>query len=169
LADLSRDELARGMAACRESKYPPTLPEFRSLCRPPVDFEAAFVEAVQQMRLRDTGEDHWSSPAVFWAAATIGSFDLRNATWGALEKRWKKVLQAELNKGEWQPIPARALALPAPTTTEEDRKAAGRVLAAVQIKNQGSKDWMKKLQERVVGGERLPHCAVSALKEALAA
>lgn len=33
LADMSRDELARGAEACRDRRYPPTLPEFRALCR----------------------------------------------------------------------------------------------------------------------------------------
>lgn len=144
LADLSRDELALGATACKSAKFPPTLPEFRLLCRPPIDFEAAFIEAVQQMSARETGKDRWSNPAIFWAAVTIGSFDLRNGSWATIEKRWRKVFQAELDKGEWQPVPVRAVALPAPAPTAKEREAAARVLSSVRLKNTGSKEWAKK-------------------------
>lgn len=149
LADLSPEEFIRGCQASKNLKFPPTLPEFRALCRPPIDFELAFAEAVQQMAARETGNDRWSSPAIFWAAVTIGSFDLRNASWSTLEKRWRKVFQAELDKGEWQPVPVRAIALPSPVPTAKDREAAARVLSSIQIKNQGSRDWAEK---RAAGG-----------------
>ena len=149
LADLSPEEFIRGCQASKSLKFPPTLPEFRALCRPPIDFESTFVEAVQQMAARETGNDRWSSPAVFWAAVTIGSFDLRNGSWSMLEKRWRKVFQAELDKGEWQPVPVRAVAFPAPVPTAKDREAAARVLSSIQVKNQGSRDWAAK---RAAGG-----------------
>ena len=157
LADLSRDELARGVAACKSARFPPTLAEFRSLCRPPIDFESAFVEAVQQMAARESGGDRWSCPAIFWAAVTIGSFDLRNATWGTIEKRWSKVFQAELDKGEWQPVPARAIALPPPgATTANPEKVAAIARSATKSMEVGNKDWIKKIEDRVAAGECVP-------------
>lgn len=150
LGDLSGEEVARGVSGCKSSKFPPTLPEFRALCRPPVDFEGSFVEAQQQMAAREAGQDRWSNPAIFWAAVTIGSFDLRNGAWVVLEKRWRKVFQAELDKGEWQPVPVRAIALPPPVPTQKDRDSAARVLSSIQIKNQGSKEWAPR---RLEGGK----------------
>ncbi len=117
LGALTRDELATGVAACQKKPFPPTLPEFITLCRPPIDFEDAFLFAVRQMARRDRGDDEWPVPAVFWAAVQIGSFDLRNSSWATIEKRWRRVLQAEIDKGEWQPIPPRSVALPAPGGT----------------------------------------------------
>lgn len=150
LSDLTPEEFILGCQASKSLKFPPTLPDFRALCRPPIDFESAFIEAVQQMAARETGKDRWSKPAIFWAAVTIGSFDLRNGSWATLEKRWRKVFQAELDKGEWQPVPVRAIALPAPVPTVKDREAAARVLSSIQIKNSGSKEWAK---ERLKGNK----------------
>ena len=168
LADLSGEEMARGVGACKSVKFPPTLPEFRALCRPPIDFETAFVEAVQQMHAREEGRDKWSHQAIFWSAVTIGAFDLRNGSWSSLEKRWRKVFQAELDKGEWQPIPVRAIALPAPAPTEKDREAAKRVLSSIQIKNQGSKDWAHKITARIEAGQPVEFQARKMAEEALA-
>lgn len=167
LADLSPDEVVRGVDACRCAKFPPTLPEFRALCRPPIDFEAAFVEAVQQMAARDSGGDRWSSPAIFWSAVTIGAFDLRNCSWQTIEKRWRKVLQAELDKGEWQPVPARAIALPEPKPSARDRDAAERILSSVQVKNVGSKEWAERLKKRHEDGEKLSALQINSYREAL--
>lgn len=170
LGDLSGEEIARGVAACRSAKFPPTLPEFHSLCRPPIDFESAFLEAVQQMAARESGNDRWSSPAIFWAAVTIGAFDLRNGSWSSLEKRWRKVLQAELDKGEWQPVPVRAVALPAPPVTRESREAAERTLRELggRLKNVGDKSWAERIIERIAAGEKVPYQAQKMAKEALA-
>lgn len=167
LGDLSGEEVARGVSASKSIKFPPTLPEFRALCRPPIDFELAFVEAVQQMAARESGNDRWSNPAIFWAAVTIGSFDLRNCTWSTLEKRWRKVFQAELDKGEWQPVPARAVALPAPVPTARDREAAAKVLSSVQLKEQGDKEWAQKIIDRIAAGEVVPFQAERMAKEAM--
>ena len=170
LADLTPEEMARGVDASKASKFPPTLPEFRALCRPPIDFEEAFHEAVQQMHARESGDDRWSHPAVFWAAATIGSFDMRNGSWTTLEKRWKKLFKAELDKGEWQPVPERALSLPAPAPTKEDREAAERMLRSMggQLKNVGTKTWAQKVLDRITAGEVVPHQAEKMAREALA-
>ncbi|MBK9497342.1 MAG: hypothetical protein IPO08_23040 [Xanthomonadales bacterium] len=109
--------------------FPPTLPEFLMLCRPPIDAETAFREACQQMVRRETGGDRWSHPAIFWAAATIGSFDLRNGSWSGLGKRWSSIFSAELAKGAWADIPPRLEALPAPGKTSVSPEVAKQRIA----------------------------------------
>ena len=156
LADLSGAEIAAGVKACRGAKFPPTLPEFRLLCRPPIDFEQAHAEAVEQMRRREDGRDRWSHPAVFWAAVTIGAFDLRNGSWKSLEARWRKVLQAELDKGEWQPIPPRAVALPAPPESKATREAVEAKISSLRNLNPcGDRSWVDRLKSRKEAGEKL--------------
>ena len=150
------DEIALGVKACRGAKFPPTLPEFRQLCRPPIDFEQAYAEAVEQMRLREDGKDRWSHPSVFWAAVTIGSFDLRNCAWKVVEARWRKVLQAELDKGEWQPIPPRAVALPPPPESKATREAIEAKVASLRNLNPcGDREWVLRLKAREADGEKL--------------
>lgn len=114
LAVMSRDELAAGVAACRSRDWPPTLPEFMKLCRPPIDFDGALSEAVEQMARRESGSDRWSHPAIFWAAQSI-AFELRNSPRKVLDGLWRSSLGAQLAKGQWPDIPDRqAAALPAP-------------------------------------------------------
>ena len=114
LSTMTSEEIRRGINACTSRPFAPTLPEFLALCRQPIDPETAFREACEQMARRESGADKWSHPAIFWAAATIGAFDLRNGAWSGLGKRWSAILAAELAKGEWAEIPARREALPAP-------------------------------------------------------
>lgn len=128
LGDLTREELVRGVDACRTRKFPPTLPEFRELCRPEMSADDAFHEAVEQMRLRADGLDNWTSPAVFWAAVGMGS-DLMAHPYVAIKARWARELdkaQRGLESGRLpHEVPQRMSALPAPgteTVTAEDAK-----------------------------------------------
>lgn len=117
LADLSGNELARGIAACRDHKFPPNIAEFRALCRPPIDYQDALLEAVEQMARRESGRDRWRHPAIFWAAAKIGSYDLSRKTLKELDTEWRKAFSDQLAAGQWAEIPARVPALPAPGQT----------------------------------------------------
>lgn len=94
LATMSRDELAQGVKALRTHEWPPTLPEFLNMCKPPVNFDAALYEAAQQMRLRADGRDTWSNPAFYWAAMKVGDFDMINQPHGALIKRFTDALSS---------------------------------------------------------------------------
>ena len=111
------DEIKRGLDACRTRIWPPTLPEFLQLCRPPIDPEVAYNEAVRQLRARDRGEDKWSHPAIFWAAAEVGQFDMLGSHYGAIKNRWSDALRAQLDKREWPPVPEKRVELPAPGKT----------------------------------------------------
>ena len=115
---VTMDEIKAGMKACRTRfSWPPSFAEFMSACRQPMDFEAAFCEAVEQLRRREHGNDRWSHPAIYWAAVSIGSFDMRNATWVWIKSRWTATLKAELEKREWPAVPTPMAALPAPGKT----------------------------------------------------
>lgn len=155
LADLSPDEITRGVVAAKSAKFPPTLPEFRELCRPALNPECAFAEAVQQMALRDQGRDQWSHPAIYWAASTVGSFDLRNAAWATIKVRWSRVLQAELAKGEWQPVPPRFEALPAPEQVAASPAKVREIIDRSRnaITKHGDTQWAHDVEARATAGE----------------
>ena len=114
LADMGRADLARGVESSRSCKYPPTLPEFREMCRPAIDHERAYHEAVEQMQRRDRGADTWSHPAIFWASCEIGDFDLRNSSWNSIKSRWVSVFNSQMARKQWPEVPPRCDALPAP-------------------------------------------------------
>lgn len=120
LADLTMDDLKTGVDGLRHLKFPPTIGEFRALCRPPVDYEGLFKRAAQQYARRVYGGgDDWPSPAVFWAAARIGR-DMIERTWEDLKGRWKTELDralAEERAGALPEIPPAREALPAPGHT----------------------------------------------------
>lgn len=117
-AGLSPNEVSDGIDRCTDMyDWPPSLPEFMKACRPSIDCERAFIEAVEQMRKRSTGDDAWSSPVVYWAAASLGS-DLSNNHYSAISKRWAAALDkasSRIKSGELpNEVPARLEALPAP-------------------------------------------------------
>lgn len=118
LAGYTPEEITRGLQTRYD--YPPSVDEFMRACRPSLDYERAFVEAVEQMVLRKTGKDRWSNPAVFWAAVKLGS-DLTNFPYPAIKGRWKSALDKvteEIRNGDLSPeIPPRVRALPAPGKT----------------------------------------------------
>ncbi len=117
LGGYSREELAAGVAKCLSRDWPPTLPEFLKLCRPPIDHHAALIEAVEQMALRESDRDQWSHPAIYWAAVKIGAYDLSRKTLKDLEPEWRKAFGDQLALGQWPEIPWRLPALPEPGQT----------------------------------------------------
>jgi len=129
LAGFSPEELARGIDGCRTRDWPPTLPEFLRLCRPALDYEAAFCEAAEQMYRRQQGEDRWSDPAIYWAATWMGR-DVMAVPYAVAKARWcanlNRALQA-IRGGELpNEVPERLQTLPAPGATvasADDAKA----------------------------------------------
>lgn len=142
LADMSREELARGVDACRDRRFPPSLPEFRELCRPAIDYERAFIEAVEQQRLRESGKDAWSSPVIYWAAASIGN-DLHNHHYGAVSKRWAAAMDKARDriKSRELPneVPARREALPAHGKQSVSQEQAAENIARMKAMLHGSR------------------------------
>ena len=101
LAGYTGEEIKRGLDACLTRDWPPTLPEFLKLCRPPMDLVSAYHEAIAQMRNRNSelqaerDRELWSDASIFWAAVETGS-DLTSLSYDKIEKRW----QAEITKAK---------------------------------------------------------------------
>lgn len=133
---ITLDEIKAGLTACRRLfDWPPSQAEFLRACRPPIDPEAAFHEAVKQVGMRQNGKDKWQHPAIFWTAHKIGDFEMQRATWQGIKARWSALLAEQLALREWPAIPPRLDALPAPgrtvVTQEEGRKRVGECFIAL--------------------------------------
>lgn len=133
LAGFHMQEIARGVAACRERVFAPTLGEFLRLCRPALDPEYAWLEAGDCLRQRDAGlVGDWSHPAV-WRAASAMSHEVRGGDWRAHRTRWAYTLRRELEKGWGEiPPPPPARIEHKPTLrgpTAEEREAMARMCA----------------------------------------
>ena len=116
LAGFTGDDIRRGLDGCRDLKFPPTLPEFMALCRPPIEPHSAYMEAVRNMRERDFGKNpDWSHPAIYWAAVEVTYYDMRQSTYSAIKGRWERALADQLHQRTWAPIPQALPALPPPT------------------------------------------------------
>lgn len=175
LAGYSPTELKRGRDALDDRPFPPTLPEFRKLCRKPLDPVAAYYEAVAGVQARASGEyGKWSHPAVYWAAMPL-SFDLANQTQTQIKPRWEAALNEQLEKGEWPEIPQPMLALAAPGKTKTSRDKAEQRLrelgAAAVIKAPNGTDhksWARRILEREAAGDKhLPAISIKWAHEAL--
>lgn len=175
LAGYSADEIAAGVRAMKSRDWPPTLPEFLKLCRPPTDPRAEWAEAVEQMRvrLRGQGEDRWSRPQVYWAAVSIGAYDLNALSWDQIRGRWEKALASAKD----DPIPEYRAQLPAPgreTITREEaanrivdiRSRLGNAVALPGTTPAGTA-WAVALMKREAGGEVLEAASRAAWREVL--
>jgi hypothetical protein len=172
LGSYTTAELKRGFAALETKDWPPSLPEFKKLCRPPIDSASAYYEAIEGLQRRERGEvGTWSHPAIFWAAASM-TYDLLNMTFAAMQKRWDAALIAQMEKGQWESIPKPMVALPAPGHTKTDKQNADRMLAQYKamdtFNKNGHRSWVEKVFERQKAGDpTLPGIAVRFAKEAM--
>jgi len=125
LADLTAQEIEVGLAACMLRPWPPTLPEFMLLCRPWMEPEIAFQQAVKGLMARQQGKrGYWAHPAIYWAALRIGNHDMLAGNWQTLKTRWEAAFRHLLAQGNLHPVPEPAQALPAPGQTRTDRQTA---------------------------------------------
>jgi hypothetical protein len=105
LADMTPEELARGVNATRNAVFAPTLGEFRRMCRPALDPEVAWHEAQTGLQARDRGEvGEWSHPAV-WRAAASMAWEVKTGTWRNSRARWTAALNKEFEQGWGEPVP----------------------------------------------------------------
>lgn len=90
---MTRQELLSALAIMgdKHPTWPPTLDEFLALCRPPVDHESAFYEAVEQMPKWSSGRAVFSNSAVYWAAVRIGN-DIQRQPYHHIAGRWKAAI-----------------------------------------------------------------------------
>ena len=93
LGEYTREEIATGVAALKTRDWPPTLPEFLKLCRPPIEPMTAYAEACDKYPRFLEGETvGWSRLEIYWAAQAIGAWDLKNIPYRTIEGRWKEAL-----------------------------------------------------------------------------
>lgn len=150
-------DVGLGVENClRMFDWPPSLPEFLRACRPHLEPDVAFFEAVREMAKRTQGEmGKWSHPAIYHAAVMIGQHDLFNGNYQTLGNRWKAALSAQLSLGQWPDIPPVMASLPAPDRTESGKQQARQVKAmtndAISTKSRGSKDWAKAILDNPRG------------------
>lgn len=133
LRGFSREELIRGYNALDTQKRPPNVPVFLKLCRPDVNFESAYFEAVKGISDRRVGKvGEWSHPAIFWAAASM-THDLLNMSHGQVKPRFDAKLEKELQKGQWEPIPEAMQPLPPPVVDrQKSRQKAEKALSHIK-------------------------------------
>lgn len=176
MGKLTNQELKRGVDALMSQEWPPSLPQFIKLCRPPIDPLTAYYEAVAGVQARERGEmGEWSSPAIFWASVKVGAFDLKNQAYAAIKGRWETALQDVVNAGGYQPIPEPVIALPAPEKTAQNRKEAAQVMqkigaAEVLKPKRNYREWATNLlAEEKRNPGRYPGISVRFAREALSA
>ncbi|MCW5597675.1 MAG: hypothetical protein KIT80_23495 [Chitinophagaceae bacterium] len=148
------DEAKIGLDRCIElyKDWPPTFPQFLEACRPSINYESAFYEAVEQMRKRDEGKDAWTNPAIYWAAVALGG-DIMGTVYANVKGRWKAALDKATEEVKTNPmmqeIPKRMTALPAPKRQgREPSEVAKKELAkCYEILNSEPK-WKRELKAK---------------------
>lgn len=160
LNGLTELEFRRGVAKLDTFDWPPSQPEFLKACRPEVNPLTAYYEAIEGVRSRERGEvGTWSHPAIFWASVRVTAFELMNQSYSQIKTRWESALAAELNKGNWEPIPTPMLMLPS-SKKRLSREEAGKVLqelraaSGVEPTQADPKGWAKKILQRHANGDK---------------
>ena len=168
LGEYTVEEIKHGIDACKRKEWPPTLPEFLAMCRPPINYEAAFYETVEQLRLREDGRDQWPKPAQYWASRLVGG-DMMRFPYRDLQTRWRNALDASMRE-EQTAVPPRRGALPAPggTTTPSVAKAAAAALRQMTSQPKDPLAWARKIMERKEAGEIMPTISIEFATKALA-
>lgn len=123
---LTDQDIERGLKGVGAN--PPSLDEFVAMCRPPSLIRAAFLEAVTQLTLRQSGRDQWTNPAVYWAAMDVGHWDMTHLGHDQLIGRFEEAFRLRLAEASIAPVPPALPSLPAPGRGESDR---GRARAAL--------------------------------------
>lgn len=132
LAGFTPEEIKRGLET--QYAFMPDCDKFKLACRPTIDLEQAFCEAVQQMQRRKESKDEWTSPIIYWAAVDLGN-DLNNYPYQSIKARWKSAFdkaKEKIAKGDLPNfVPQRLVAIPAPGKTsisiEESKKRLAEV------------------------------------------
>jgi len=104
LVGFNAEEVKRGLVACRTRKFAPNLGEFLHLCRPSLDPEVAWHEAIQGLRAHADGiRFDWSHPAVYWAARDL-QVEIRSGSFATHRRRWEQRLGEWFAAGQWATI-----------------------------------------------------------------
>ncbi|MGX6999884.1 replication protein P [Caballeronia sp. KNU42] len=166
--------VSEGIRACRKMyDWPPSIAEFLKACKPPINIDAAVYEAIEQMRARQHGKDEWSDPAIYWAAAKVGEYDIISQTFSQLKPRFESALKKVL-QGEILPVPVRIPALAAPgaavSTREYGRQRLQELGASAAFKrepNGANIGWARKILEEERETGKVPLNKLRIAKEAI--
>ncbi|MTW11414.1 hypothetical protein GM658_12485 [Pseudoduganella eburnea] len=178
LGELSRSELATGYRMLESRDWPPTLPEFIKLCRPNLDPEPAFYEALAQGIKRERADPHdpdvWSHPAIYWAWVKIGAFAIANQGYEALRPRWVDALRHYVELPGLEAVPEKRQELPAPGKARLRPERARELLSQLRLKGMpqragvsGQTEWAKTILEKYGRGESVCIAAIEMAEEAL--
>lgn len=131
LAGYAGSEIKRGLSGLDVREWPPTLPEFKKMCRPSIDPLVAYYEALNGLQERLKGDvGTWSHPAIFHASKGL-QFDLLNQTYSQIKTRWENALADQLQKGQWDEITKPVLMI-ATSTTQASKDEAVKALAKIE-------------------------------------
>jgi predicted nucleic acid-binding Zn ribbon protein len=154
LSGYAGHEFKRGLSAISGKEWPPTLPEFKKMCRPPVNEMTGYYEAIAGLEARAKGEmGAWSHPAIYWAANLLRT-DLLSQTYAQVKERWGALLKAQMERGEWADIPQARVLLPAPDISPQAKANAAAMLAnlgasgIIGRKGENHKAWAARLLDR---------------------
>ena len=140
LSGLTVREVREGLNQCRFKPWPPSLPEFTGLCRPPPDPEKAFGTAQELVSRRAYGEDVWPDRALYWAAVAFGFYDLRSMSWPLAKNRWSRIwLEKKANEAALPTVPSASFKLVKPGQALTDRETARKYLARLKRLARGGK------------------------------
>lgn len=174
LGSLTDEELLRGYNTLDTRAWPPTLPEFIALCRPYLDPVVAYHEACQQGPQRERGEeDRWSHPAIYWAWVSVGAHAVTHQPYEQLRTRWTEALTRHASDPVLPPVPAQALALPAPGATRLQPERARQLLAQLKVGSvtvgpvDGGKRWALAVIEKAKRGGAVSIAAYEMAEQAL--
>ncbi len=172
LGGYSAAEIAAGLDGCRKRDWPPTLPEFLKLCRPPVNHTMLWYEAQSAARERDQGKvGTWSAPWVF-AAFREMAFEVRAGEFGKYGERWRFELErakVAFDRGEIAaeiPVPAKALPEPEKLNRDEAKQRVAALGIKLPTARRGT-EWAEALLQRVANGAKLPIAHIDMAKRAL--
>lgn len=137
LSGFAAEEIKRGLSA--QYEYLPDCDKFKLACRPSINLEQAFCEAVDQMHRRKDAKDEWSSPLIYWAAVELGN-DLNNYPYQSIKGRWKSAfdkVKEKIAAGKLpNEVPKKLISIPSPgKTTISKEEVAKRVAEVREILN----------------------------------
>jgi len=140
LASYHEAEISRGIAACRERAFAPTLGEFLRLCRPALDPEWAWHEAGDCLRQREAGQvGDWSHPAVWRAACTMNT-EVRSGDYQRHRTRWTYTLKREFAAGWGEGVKPPAMRIEHNVKTRGPTEAERAALASLRTLHQRAAD-----------------------------
>jgi hypothetical protein len=175
---ITGQDVANGLVACRKNyDWPPSLTEFLKACRPPINPDTAYYEAVEGLTARRKGDmGVWTHPAIFFASTPL-AYDLLNSSYSQMKERWRDSLAKEIAKGAWGEIPRPHLALQAPGKNFASKEEAKQRISEIKADDifkpmakaqRDPKAWAKKILRETETKERIyPDISIQFAKEAL--